>query len=87
MSGTPSSVAGCYMVSGDMANVAREVSLCTARLRAKKTFMIMEFKAHVASPLTAYLPTLQLFFAKQGGEKGMRLAGALARKVGGRPLQ
>ncbi|OLP82416.1 Fucoxanthin-chlorophyll a-c binding protein F, chloroplastic [Symbiodinium microadriaticum] len=68
------------MVSGDMANVAREVSLCTARLRAKKTFMIMEFKAHVASPLTAYLPTLQLFFAKQGGEKGMRLAGALARK-------
>ncbi|CAE7156022.1 RXLR78, partial [Symbiodinium necroappetens] len=69
------------MLSSDMANVAREVSLCTARLKAKKTFMIMEFKAHVASPLTAYLPTLQLFFAKQGGEKlGMRLAGALARK-------
>ena len=48
------------MLSSDMANVAREVSLCTARLKAKKTFMIMEFKAHVASPLTAYLPTAAL---------------------------
>ncbi|CAE7277369.1 RTase [Symbiodinium sp. CCMP2456] len=76
------------MVSGDMVNVAREVSLCTARLNAKKTFMIMEFRAHAASPLMAYLPTIQLFLAKQGGERlGMRPAGALARKAGGRSLQ
>ena len=74
------------MLSGtDMSGVAREVSLCAARLNSKKTMVIVEFRAHVGSPLFAYHPTFQLFLAKHGGERlGMRPQGALARKASGR---
>ena len=76
----------------DMTAVAREISLCSARLNAKKTAVIVEFRPHVGSPLHAYLPTVQLFLAKKNGEKlSMRPQGALARKAqvvseGGAPV-
>ena len=66
----------------DMTAVAREISLCSARLNAKKTAVIVEFRPHVGSSLHAYLPTVQLFLAKKNGEKlSMRPQGALARKA------
>ena len=57
------------LAGDDMSAVAREVSVCTARLNAKRTAVIVEFRPNVGSPPFAYLPTFQLFLGKKVGEQ------------------
>ena len=73
------------MLGGDLTVVAREIAVCTARLTAKRTHMLVELRPHLASPLLPYLPTVALFLHDRSGERlDVRPQGALARKALGK---
>ena len=73
------------MLGGDLTVLAREIAVCSARLTAKRTHMLVELRPHLASPLLPYLPTMALFLHEQRGERlDVRPQGALARKALGK---
>eukprot|EP00438_Fugacium_kawagutii_P017360 Skav201540 [mRNA] locus=scaffold1616:127924:128559:+ [translate_table: standard] len=61
--------------------IAREVTFCQARLNAKKTFVIIDFRLHAASPLHMGYPVLRKYMDAWGEALGPKPSGPLVRKA------
>ena len=61
--------------------IAREVTFCQAPLNAKKTFVIIDFRFHSASPLHMGYAVLRKYMDSWGEALGPKPSGPLVRKA------
>ena len=61
--------------------IAREVAFCQARLNAKKTFLIVDFRLHAASHLHMGYAVLRKYMDSWGEALGPKPSGPLVRKA------
>ena len=61
--------------------IAREVTFCQARLNAKKTFVIVDFRLHSASHLHMGYAVLRKYMDSWGEALGPKPSGPLVRKA------